>query len=829
MADTLETLEIKVVHSGSTADVTIHSIADAVERLSGALQACLPQLKEFSTALKRVGKIKMPEIQAPKLNQPTAFSEQLRKMVEEPDPGSPVGNGQLGEIFDLSGLDAIKNAVGKIIGLFTGVKNSASSAGKEMKDATDGASRSSSELAQNLSQIGESFKGSIIPGIKAFGSMITSVFSAALKVVLKLLTALLSIGKAALKAGLSFAKWVSGYNAIKKVAKAISGLGRSIARIAFYRVIRSLIKTITEAFTEGLEHAYKFSASLVDEGKRFSTALDSMATSTQTFKNQLGSAFISLLTAIAPVVNMIVALITRLMDALSQFIAAFTGSTYLKAVDFPAKWGDDAKKAAKAAKEWKNQILGFDEINRLEEPSNRGSGEEDVSGMFKSAPISESIKNFVDMLMTAIKGGHWTAAGKMLAQKINELIPTKEQFEEWGKKLGEGITGGIKFALALLNGLKPKELGAKIGAFISKAFSELDASKAGELFMRTTTFIWDIVVGMIENTDWLTVGQKFGEFMTSAINSLADWIDEQDWEGIGASLLAFFQGIDYEKLAEAFFRLLGTALGSVGNLLEGFFKPFWDAIKEHFDKETEAVGGNLIKGIWNGVLSATEIKAEWMKEHVWDPFIGAIKECLGIHSPSTIMEDVGNDLIQGLINGITAKWEELTTSVEELWNRLKLWWEGLKLKEFHIPHPVFEWTYTQATGALASALEFVGLSTSIPHLNISWAAKGGIVDGATLIGAGEAGKEAIIPLEQNTQWISSVAQEMNRLGGFGSNDMVGDITRGVYDGVTQAMSEQGASRREPAKFYINGKEFARAIYDDQKAVARERGINLATG
>ena len=36
---------------------------------------------------------------------------------------------------------------------------------------------------------------------------------------------------------------------------------------------------------------------------------------------------------------------------------------------------------------------------------------------------------------------------------------------------------------------------------------------------------------------------------------------------------------------------------------------------------------------------------------------------------------------------------------------------------------------------------------SLPKFNVSWAAQGGIVDGATLIGAGEAGKEAIVPLD----------------------------------------------------------------------------------
>ena len=139
----------------------------------------------------------------------------------------------------------------------------------------------------------------------------------------------------------------------------------SLKRIAFYRIIRSIIKSITQAFQEGLQNAYAFSQGIEGEGHRFAAAMDSMKTAGTTMKNQLGSAFIALLTAIAPIVNAIIGLITKLANALSQLFAIFTGGTYLKAADVPQKWADAAGGAGKAAKEWKNQLLGFDEINRL--------------------------------------------------------------------------------------------------------------------------------------------------------------------------------------------------------------------------------------------------------------------------------------------------------------------------------------------------------------------------------------------------------------------------------------------------------------------------------
>ena len=44
-------------------------------------------------------------------------------------------------------------------------------------------------------------------------------------------------------------------------------------------------------------------------------------------------------------------------------------------------------------------------------------------------------------------------------------------------------------------------------------------------------------------------------------------------------------------------------------------------------------------------------------------------------------------------------------------------------------------------------------------------AKGGIVDKATLAMVGEAGKEAVMPLERNTQWIDQLADKLNAKGG----------------------------------------------------------------
>ena len=66
--------------------------------------------------------------------------------------------------------------------------------------------------------------------------------------------------------------------------------------------------------------------------------------------------------------------------------------------------------------------------------------------------------------------------------------------------------------------------------------------------------------------------------------------------------------------------------------------------------------------------------------------------------------------------------------------------------------------------------------SAIPHINVQWYAKGGILDGAqifgrmgsSLLGGGEAGREAVLPLDRNTEWMDRIADRVvSRLGTSG--------------------------------------------------------------
>lgn len=353
---------------------------------------------------------------------------------------------------------------------------------------------------------------------------------------------LLSLSKA-MDSVQSSAKTVSGTKVFEKLGKSVQKTNgvigtfiSSLKRIAMYRVLRSIIKAITSAFSEGLQNAYLFSQGIMSEGHRFAQALDSMSSSSLKMKNQLGSAFISLLAALAPIINQIISLVVKLADVISQIFSAFTGSTYLKAKDVFKSFADNANTGAKAAKEWKNQLLSFDEINRLNEPSQGGGGGGaaalDPSQMFEDTPIAEKWLNIVG--------------------KIKEHMGLI-------KNLAEAI--GIAFLAWQLEGFISKLFGLNttlrqtlgIATAIGGAF--LYAKGASDAWVNGVN--WDNAISMIGGAALVAVGLglAFGP-VVAAVSLLTT--------GFGMLVVGIRDWIKTGELSTQTFWLLEAAIAAVG-------------------------------------------------------------------------------------------------------------------------------------------------------------------------------------------------------------------------------------------------------------------------
>ena len=319
--------------------------------------------------------------------------------------------------------------------------------------------------------------------------------------------------------------------AAEKATKPMNNFLSSLKRIAFYRIIRGIIKSITQAFTEGLEKAYLFSAAASDVmDRRFAAAMDSMKSSANAMKVQLGSAFIALLTALQPIIETLINLVIRAADAISQFFAAFTGNTYVKASKVAAQFADTMGRGGAAAKEWKNQLLGFDEINRLNEPSQGGGGggTNPLDGFGgELSPINDKILNFVNTIK------------ERLEPALERLKGAFERLKEaWGRFIESFSHGDLSRLIAdllalcgetIINGLT---ILADVLTLVVEVLTALNTGDWGKVWESLAYLIYDCVVAVSDLFVGLaTLLYDAIIIVTQAIDDLlgthfADWMRE---------------------------------------------------------------------------------------------------------------------------------------------------------------------------------------------------------------------------------------------------------------------------------------------------------------
>lgn len=172
----------------------------------------------------------------------------------------------------------------------------------------------------------------------------------------------------------------------------IGKLFRMVGRIAIYRAIRTALKAISEAFTEGLKNAYAYSQQS-DSFKSLADTLDHIKTITYQMTNQLGALYGEIKQLVAPIVEWLVEKVRQLSERLTELFAALNGkSTYLRAKQVAQTWGE----ATDNVKAFKQQLLGLDELNNLTTQKNSGKEDVDPKDLYEEVNISSKIKDIAE-------------------------------------------------------------------------------------------------------------------------------------------------------------------------------------------------------------------------------------------------------------------------------------------------------------------------------------------------------------------------------------------------------------------------------------------------
>ena len=175
-----------------------------------------------------------------------------------------------------------------------------------------------------------------------------------------------------------------------------------------------------------------------------------------------------------------------------------------------------------------------------------------------------------------------------------------------------------------------------------------------------------------DNTD---KSKSFGDIVIDLISligdvalKIADWINNSETlnivlgvigEAIGGllSLITADKVKLWDDFVQSFKDLTGIDLNEVAN-----------SIKETASQIANFLGLGFLEGI--DIDSIVQAALD-----LGNKFLDAIKELFGIHSPSTVMKDeVGANVVQGFIDGITAGFSSVTETAKNL---LDSFWTGL--------------------------------------------------------------------------------------------------------------------------------------------------------
>jgi len=337
-------------------------------------------------------------------------------------------------------------------------------------------------------------------------------------------------------------------------------------------------------------------------------------------------------------------------------------------------WGGIKEKVAKLGASFATLLNGIFETEGL--------------GYSIGNTLAQSINTGFEFLNEFVHNLHWDSLGQFIAESINGFTENLD----WDLINDTFVTGAEGLGNALNSFTDYLNWDA-----ISSTVSNFVNTYVDTIYTFVTTVDWkslgENVGTAISNAwtgiDWSAAGALVGESFIAFFDFISGAIENVDWQGVAQTVEDFIAGVDWGGVADSFFEAIGAAFGGLSAFLGKLLYDAIEGTKKYFQGKIEEVGGNIPKGIFKGITDGLVNIGNWINEHIFEPFITGFKNAFGIHSPSTVMEEQGNFIIEGLLNGITSlvgkvteTWESMKTTAIEIWgtvsSNLSEKWETLK-------------------------------------------------------------------------------------------------------------------------------------------------------
>ena len=531
----------------------------------------------------------------------------------------------------------------------------------------------------------------------------------------------------------------------------------------------------------------------------------------------------SLAQGIIPIIQKVVVWITVAIAKVNIFIRSIFGlgqakdsaKQTQKAAQSMGAYADSIESAAGAAKDLKKQTMGFDEMNILQDNSSSGSSagtgagaSVDTSGLGNGLDVNsllpenalEDIENFQkEMDKISGKVAFWvsvlaTLGGAFLlvfgAIKLN--IPmmlagvalcglgisiaesngdVSKQIDDIVNKVGPWVAGlgpiigAIGAVIGFLTGNIPLFIagiglaGIGIAAGVSSgAYADWGAkivevlAPVGKAIANvfTTWFkMLDDFFSPIGNWIYQNVIAPIVNFVLAAHDKVVEIIT-----AIVTSIYNFFSPIVkwFSDLLQSIKNTVKSVIDNIWIIIKGLYITFttmWAGIFSWIDKTILQPVRNAVESAW-GKLTQGAAKAWQGVKNVFSSVAGFFRNTFS--AAWTAVKNVfstGGKIFEGIKEGISSVFKSVVNGlIDGINNVVAVPFDGINWALSKIRNiKIFNLRPFKDLGSISVPV--------IPHL-----ATGGLINGATIAEIGENGREAVLPLENNTQWMDKLADKV---------------------------------------------------------------------
>lgn len=402
-----------------------------------------------------------------------------------------------------------------------------------------------------------------------------------------------------------------------KTATGFSKIVKSFGRIAFYRLVRSIIKEITAAFKEGINNLYQFSK---ETDGSFAQSMDKIATAILSIRNGLGVALAPFIEAIAPLIERIGDKFLEFGNTISKVGAIMNGKgTYTKAVKSMKEYADATEKAKSAAQ-------GFDMLNIA------GKTTPDTSSMFETVELKEDTEDTATAFGNILKD-----VKEIIGELVTTLMPIIRDIAGALMPIIQDLLGNtlgfIKQIMPSLQQILGK-VGEIIVALLDKLRPVLDqltnsgTSQILDDIMNIVNVILDVLMPLLDTIFELLepIGDIISAIMSliaSIIHSVVETIApviKEIWNVLEPIVKVVVDSLKPAlEMIAGIIQFIGAVIETVTSLFEGFMVLFsgdaekiknkWDEIGEHLTEVWSNVWKTIKKvfvTIINGIITGFE-------------------------------------------------------------------------------------------------------------------------------------------------------------------------------------------------------------------------------